>query len=52
MPILKMTDLDLRGKRVPTAIFVLMESIRTEIAVMGKSRVGVGFDTRSPLACG
>jgi hypothetical protein len=38
--------------RAPTAISVRIESIRTEIAVMAESKEGVGFDTRSSIACG
>src|SRR5665647_3304205 len=38
--------------RAPTVISVRIESIRTEITVMGKNRESIGFYSRSSIACG
>ena len=38
--------------RAPTVISARIDRIRAEITVMGKSRGGVWFQTRSSIACG
>jgi hypothetical protein len=38
--------------RAPTAVSVRIKTIRTETAVTVKTKDGVGFHTRSSIACG